>query len=525
MDVSRVLTALAATLALMAASAGAASAATVSVVSGTLRYQAGLGEINTFVLSRSGSTWSIADLGADTIVPDDVTCHVVIDDNRAECSDPVQDVLVQLGGEDDTATLDASASAPGGTRLDGGDGNDVLLGGGGADVLVGGTGSDVMSGGGGVDTVTYADRSAPLAVAIDDLAGDGEAGENDDVRSDVERVVGGSGADTLVGNIGANALDGGPGEDVLDGGAGPDALAGGDGVDTVTYGGRAAAVTVRLDGLPDDGEAREGDNVSAEVVVGGGGADTLVGDGAANVLDGGAGDDLVDGGAGPDRLTGGPGQDVLLARDGAADTVDCGGGLDFAAADPVDAAAACEEAARGAPKARLRDTAVVRAVRGRVTIRFPRTVRFVPLAGTLQIPLGSEIDTTDGFARLTTARNRSGATQAATFYEGRFIVRQGGGREPVTDLRLSGGDFSRCGLAAGSGRHLWGREGGRRGKYRTRGRWSSGTVRGTTWLTQDTCAGTLTRVTKGRVIVRDLVRKRTVMVRAGHRYLARARGR
>jgi hypothetical protein len=170
----------------------------------------------------------------------------------------------------------------------------------------------------------------------------------------------------------------------------------------------------------------------------------------------------------------------------------------------------------------VRDTAVVRAVSGRVTIRFPGTVRFVPLAGTLQIPLGSEIDTTDGFVRLTTARDRSGETQAATFYEGRFIVRQGGGREPVTELRLSGGNFSRCGLAAGSGRHLWGREGGRRGKYRTRGRWSSGTVRGTTWLTRDTCAGTLTRVTKGRVIVRDFVRKRTVVVRAGHRYLARA---
>jgi hypothetical protein len=174
----------------------------------------------------------------------------------------------------------------------------------------------------------------------------------------------------------------------------------------------------------------------------------------------------------------------------------------------------------------VRDTAVVRALSGRVSIRFPGTVRFVPLSGSLQIPLRSEIDTIDGFVRLTTARDRSGATQAGTFYEGRFIVRQGGGPEPVTELRLSGGSFSRCGLAAdGSGRHLWGREGGRRGKYRTRGRWSSATVRGTTWLTRDGCAGTLTRVTKGRVIVRDLVRKRTIVVRAGHQYLARARGR
>src|SRR3954462_7509722 len=126
MDVSRVFSALAATLALMAASADGAAARTASRGGGALRYQAGLGEINTFVLARSGSTWSIADPGADTIVPDDVTCPVVTADNPAECSDPVQDVLVQPGGEDDAAMLDASAAPPGGTGLDGGDGNDVL---------------------------------------------------------------------------------------------------------------------------------------------------------------------------------------------------------------------------------------------------------------------------------------------------------------------------------------------------------------------------------------------------------------
>ena len=47
------------------------------------------------------------------------------------------------------------------------------------------------------------------------------------------------------------------------------------------------------------------------------------------------------------------------------------------------------------------------------------------------------------------------------------------------------------------------------------------TVRGTRWLTRDTCAGTLTKVTRGVVSVRDLRRKRTVTVRAGHSYLAR----
>jgi hypothetical protein len=49
------------------------------------------------------------------------------------------------------------------------------------------------------------------------------------------------------------------------------------------------------------------------------------------------------------------------------------------------------------------------------------------------------------------------------------------------------------------------------------------TVRGTRWYTEDRCGGTLTRVTQGAVAVRDLRRKRTVLVRAGHSYLARVK--
>jgi hypothetical protein len=42
-------------------------------------------------------------------------------------------------------------------------------------------------------------------------------------------------------------------------------------------------------------------------------------------------------------------------------------------------------------------------------------------------------------------------------------------------------------------------------------------------VTTDTCAGTRTTVTEGAVAVRDLRRKRTVVVRAGKSYLARGR--
>jgi hypothetical protein len=54
-------------------------------------------------------------------------------------------------------------------------------------------------------------------------------------------------------------------------------------------------------------------------------------------------------------------------------------------------------------------------------------------------------------------------------------------------------------------------------------RYSAATVRGTTWLVQDSCAGTLTRVTKGVVSVFDNVKHKTILLKAGKQYLARAR--
>jgi ferric-dicitrate binding protein FerR (iron transport regulator) len=69
-------------------------------------------------------------------------------------------------------------------------------------------------------------------------------------------------------------------------------------------------------------------------------------------------------------------------------------------------------------------------------------------------------------------------------------------------------------------RRLFGRA---RGRFRTRGRHSTATVRGTTWIVKDTCTTTTTSVREGRVVVRDLVKRRNVTVRAGRRYVARAK--
>ena len=61
-------------------------------------------------------------------------------------------------------------------------------------------------------------------------------------------------------------------------------------------------------------------------------------------------------------------------------------------------------------------------------------------------------------------------------------------------------------------RKLWGSGSG---ASRPRGQYSAATVRGTQWLVQDSCAGTLTRVTKGIVSVRDNVKKKTVAAAQG----------
>ena len=66
---------------------------------------------------------------------------------------------------------------------------------------------------------------------------------------------------------------------------------------------------------------------------------------------------------------------------------------------------------------------------------------------------------------------------------------------------------------------LWGNG---KGKFRTSGKFSSATVRGTIWLVQDRCEGTLTKVSRGTVQVADFQRNKTVSVKAGHSYLARA---
>jgi hypothetical protein len=160
--------------------------------------------------------------------------------------------------------------------------------------------------------------------------------------------------------------------------------------------------------------------------------------------------------------------------------------------------------------------------------------RWVTLTSTKLLPIGSSIDVRHGRMRMTVAKNLSGGTASADWFEGAFkITRQANLKNNglTTDIRLRGGSFQGCprgfspkatAAAAKRGRtqvrRLWGRG---KGKFRTVGRRGAATVRGTFWLTEDRCNGTFVRVRTGVVQVLDFGLHRVVTVRAGHSYLAR----
>ena len=158
-------------------------------------------------------------------------------------------------------------------------------------------------------------------------------------------------------------------------------------------------------------------------------------------------------------------------------------------------------------------------------MRLPGTNKFVLLTAGKQIPVGSELDTTKGRVRLTSSAGGK-KTQTADFYQGRFIFTQKKAKTPITVLSLS--DPLACPKARGAAdvltkkkkRHLWGSG---KGKFRSKGKNASATVRGTIWLTQDTCTTTLVHVKRGIVDVFDFVKHKHVLVKAGHTYVARSR--
>jgi sugar lactone lactonase YvrE len=187
---------------------------------------------------------------------------------------------------------------------------------------------------------------------------------------------------------------------------------------------------------------------------------------------------------------------------------------------------------QAAPPPVLGQTAAPTAATGTVLVKAPGSNKFKPLDTTASIPIGSTMDATHGTVSLSFATNGSGATQSGTFSKGQFTMSQSKKNKGLTEMKLAGGgNFRRsCKVRAGAAGGKAKRKRPSRslfssvhGRFRTRGRNSTATVRGTKWLTKDTCAGTLTRVMKGTVVVQDLVKHKKVVLKRGHQYLARSR--
>jgi hypothetical protein len=180
-------------------------------------------------------------------------------------------------------------------------------------------------------------------------------------------------------------------------------------------------------------------------------------------------------------------------------------------------------AAGSSVKPVLATSVVAGAVSGSVLVKRPGATAFTRLSAAASIPVGSTVDATHGKVRLTTA-GTGGHVYTGVFHSGEFVVSEG--RDGLTNLTLSGGVA--CAAAAkgststrapSAKRSLWGYA---HGNFKTTGHYGAATVLGTQWLTRDECTGTLVRVLTGEVRVRDLVRQRSVLVRAPRSYFVKA---
>jgi hypothetical protein len=163
--------------------------------------------------------------------------------------------------------------------------------------------------------------------------------------------------------------------------------------------------------------------------------------------------------------------------------------------------------------------------------------KLIPLTEARQLPSGSVLDTRRGTINLTAAAGAGKKLQTGTFTGAVFKLTQTRVNKGLTTLALVEGGFpgapsyascraaraAATGHAALSGRILQSLRSRATGRFSTRGRYAAATVRGTQWTTTDRCDGTLIAVQLHRVLVTDFVKRLTVLVSAGHSYLARAR--
>jgi Ca2+-binding RTX toxin-like protein len=189
---------------------------------------------------------------SDEILFDRVYNQLRVRINGAErffTNDSVKAIKVEAAGGDDVVVVglrdvpctllggggnDTLSGGNGDDYLSGGKGDDYLCGRDGNDTLIGGGGSDDMAGGADRDIVDYSSRTEDLVIGVGTDFDDGARGENDNVRDDIEVVLGGSGNDEIRTRMPKPIeIHGGPGNDTLLGFSANDTLYGNEGNDSL----------------------------------------------------------------------------------------------------------------------------------------------------------------------------------------------------------------------------------------------------------------------------------------------------
>lgn len=202
-------------------------------------------------------------------------------------------------GHDTLWAGSADSDIYGRDRIWGGSGNDEIHGSNGANRLFGEAGDDTLHGG---DDDQTSDSDRLEGGDGDDLLVSGQTVEpTPETLSLGDLLDGGRGADTLLGGTAEDTLLGGEGNDSLSGGAGNDLLSGEDGTDTIYGGGGNDTITTGGVGRP---------NHAPDYAFGEAGDDLITGGNYRSFLSGGAGNDTLNGGQelgthDPDTLMGG----------------------------------------------------------------------------------------------------------------------------------------------------------------------------------------------------------------------------
>ena len=195
-------------------------------------------------------------------------------------------------------------------------------------------------------------------------------------------------------------------------------------------------------------------------------------------------------------------------------------------------------AAAAPPPPVLGQSENVSPVTGTVFIKSPSGT-FVPLTGATQIRTGTEVDALHGSLELVASVGKH-KTEHGVFGGAVFRLGQAGrgALKGLTTLTLienafaGGPSYGVCkkhkaadaSAAAASSKVLQLLHASAHGKFRTTGKYSAATVRGTKWTVADRCDGTLTHDITDSVVVNDFVHHRKLILRAGQSYLALAPG-